>query len=104
MAETIEETLKTRGNVHGDFVESAVFKDAVGKLIRLTPNYDRMGHACRQAMFMIVEKMGRILYGNPTFADHWHDISGYAKLIDDAIIKGKLATTIIKEATNGNND
>lgn len=102
MAEPIEETLKTRGNVHGDFVSSALFKDAVGKLISLTPNYGRMGEACRQAMFMIVEKMGRILYGEPIFADHWHDISGYAKLIDNAITEGKLTPS--KEVANGNND
>lgn len=101
MAEAIEETLKTRGNVHGDFVSSAVFKDAVGKIIRMTPNYDRMDAACHQAMFMIVEKMGRILYGDPIFADHWHDISGYAKLIDNAITEGKLTPS--KEVTDGNN-
>ena len=102
MAEAIEETLKTRGNVHGNFVTSAVFKDTVNHLVSLTPNYDRMGHACRQAMFMIVEKMGRILYGEPIFADHWHDISGYAKLIDDAITNGIIQPN--KEVANGNND
>lgn len=102
MAEAIEETLKTRGNVHGDFVASAQFKDSVNSIVRLTPNYIRMDRACRQALFMIVEKMGRILYGEPHFADHWHDISGYAKLIDDAITDGRLKP--VKEATNGNND
>lgn len=101
MAEAIEETLKTRGNVHGNFVTSAVFKDRVRSLISLTPNYDCMGPACRQAMFMIVEKMGRILYGNPVFADHWHDISGYAKLVDDAITNGKIKPN--KEVANDNN-
>ena len=102
MAEEIEETLKIRGNVHGNFVDSAYFKDGVRTLIRQTPNYYSMGPACRQALFMIVEKMGRILYGEPIFADHWHDISGYAKLIDDAITEEKL--TPIKEVANGNND
>ena len=101
MAEAIEETLKTRGNVHGDFVSSAQFKDAVNSMVRLTPNYDCMGRACRQALFMIVEKMGRILYGDPHFADHWHDISGYAKLIDDAISNGTIKPN--KEVANGNN-
>ena len=101
MAEAIEETLKTRGNVHGDFVSSAQFKDAVNTIVRLTPNYDCMDCACHQALFMIIEKMGRILYGDPHFADHWHDISGYAKLIDDAITDERLKP--VKEVTNGNN-
>jgi hypothetical protein len=29
--------------------------------------------------------MGRILAGNPSHADHWHDIQGYAKLIEDRL-------------------
>ena len=101
MAEAIEETLKVRGNVHGDFVDSAYFKVGVEGLIRSTPNYYRMDPACRQALFMIVEKMGRILYGEPIFADHWHDISGYAKLVDDAITNGKIKPN--KEVANDNN-
>ena len=31
---------------------------------------------------MIVHKIGRILAGNPNHSDHWHDIAGYATLVD----------------------
>lgn len=36
--------------------------------------------AQREAMEMIVHKIGRIIHGNPHEADHWRDIAGYALL------------------------
>lgn len=31
---------------------------------------------------MIAHKIARILNGDPNYADNWHDIAGYATLID----------------------
>lgn len=37
----------------------------------------------REALEMIVHKIGRIISGNPHFRDHWADIAGYAKLVEN---------------------
>jgi len=41
-----------------------------------------------EALDMIFHKIGRILNGDPNYADSWIDIAGYAKLVADRL-KGK---------------
>lgn len=36
---------------------------------------------------MIAHKIGRILNGDPNYADSWIDIAGYAKLVADRLEK-----------------
>ena len=38
-----------------------------------------------EALEMIAHKIGRILNGDPHYADSWHDIAGYAKLVADRL-------------------
>lgn len=42
----------------------------------------------REALFMIAHKIGRIINGDPNYADSWHDIAGYAKLVADRLESG----------------
>ena len=39
----------------------------------------------REAIDMIIHKLGRIINGNPDKVDHWTDIAGYAKLVADRL-------------------
>ena len=39
----------------------------------------------REALFMIAHKIGRIVNGDPWYADSWVDIAGYAKLVADRL-------------------
>ena len=48
-----------------------------------------LGRTCRRGQTepclnidLIANKLGRILNGDPSYADNWHDIAGYASLID----------------------
>ena len=43
-------------------------------------SYDRLTPVQREALEMIVHKIGRILAGDPNHRDHWDDIAGYARL------------------------
>jgi len=43
-----------------------------------------MSASHREALEMIAHKIGRILNGDPNYADSWHDIAGYAKLAETA--------------------
>jgi len=44
---------------------------------------------------MIANKLGRILNGDPNYADSWMDIAGYAKLVADRLeaVSGEKSTT-----------
>ena len=39
----------------------------------------------REALEMVFHKVGRILNGDPDYADSWADIAGYAKLVADRL-------------------
>lgn len=39
----------------------------------------------REALDMIFHKIGRIVCGDPNYADSWHDIAGYAKLVENRL-------------------
>ena len=48
-------------------------------------NYDEMPHTHRMAMYMIASKMARIVNGDPNYIDNWHDIAGYATLVEQEL-------------------
>jgi len=77
---SVEETLATRGNTHGDFNTGAIISQRLCNVLRAGPSWDALTSAQMESLEMIAHKMARIVNGNPDFADHWHDISGYAKL------------------------
>jgi hypothetical protein len=35
----------------------------------------------QESLDMITHQIGRIIAGDPGFADHWRDIAGYAQLV-----------------------
>ena len=36
----------------------------------------------RESLEMLAHKVARILNGNPDYVDSWHDVSGYATLVE----------------------
>lgn len=42
-----------------------------------------------EALDMICHKIARILAGDPNEPDHWHDIAGYATLVEKEIKNGR---------------
>jgi hypothetical protein len=85
VSENIEETLKDRGNNYGDFTSHADITQCLKQVMQRTPGWERLSNDKREALEMIVHKIGRILNGNPEFHDSWHDIVGYAKLAADRV-------------------
>lgn len=75
--------LKEREATHGDFPSKARFIQAFKLMMRAAEGYDDLNPAQREALDMIATKIGRILFGQPDFADHWEDIAGYASLCID---------------------
>lgn len=75
--------LLTRGSTHGEFSENSQTVQQIKRLLRSKQNWTKMQDHHREALDMIVHKIGRIMHGNPEFKDHWRDISGYAKLTEE---------------------
>lgn len=84
---SVEQTLAERGQRYGDFADHAAIAQAVQDAMRLTrPNgWERLNDMQRQALTVIADKIARILSGDPNYADNWHDIQGYAKLVEDRL-------------------
>lgn len=81
----IDATLAERGKRYGAFRDQAVYADKINEVLVSSPNWTTMAPDQREALRIIANKIGRILNGDPDYADNWHDIVGYAKLVDDRL-------------------
>jgi len=78
--------LTERGSTHGRFIDHARATQRIKLVIRdelrrrNQRGQDKLTDMHIEALEMIAHKIGRILAGDPDFADHWIDISGYAEL------------------------
>lgn len=79
----IQETLQERESTHGRFEDNAALTEELMKLIRGSNNWQHIPPIFKVALFMICHKIARALSGDFQFDDHWKDIQGYAKLIED---------------------
>ena len=95
---SIENTLAERGNRYGDFTDHARLcqdlKDVMTTfaVVQNTPHsvaahfpWGDLPATHKQALEVIADKIARILSGDPNYADNWHDIQGYAKLVEDRL-------------------
>lgn len=88
--QSIDATLAERQSTYGSFEDVAFVTENIISVLKKC-NYDSMPHTHRMAMYMISSKMARIANGDFNHLDSWHDIGGYAKLIEN----------LIKENNNG---
>lgn len=80
-------TLLERGNRYGEFKDHAVIAQGIQDVMRAAPNWARLDPDMRQALTVISDKIARILNGDPYYADNWHDIVGYATLVEKRVVK-----------------
>lgn len=80
---TVSETLKERGNRYGDFSNHAEIAQSLQDFFRSLEGWKRLDANKRQALTVIADKIARIFNGDPEYKDNWHDIQGYAKLVED---------------------
>jgi hypothetical protein len=81
----VKETLKERGSRYGELHDHAVVTQAIKAAMEKDCNWDVLSDDKREALEMIAHKIGRILNGDPEYADSWHDIAGYAQLVEEAL-------------------
>lgn len=76
----IAQTLAERGARYGAYTDHAGASVALWAAMASQSGWTGLSAPQKHALTMIAEKMGRILSGDPTYADNWHDIEGYARL------------------------
>ena len=87
----IDAVLDERGSRYGKFTTHAEItqtlkREATRYLVRQCKELD---FDQQEALDMIFHKIGRIINGDPNYADSWVDIAGYAKLVADRL-EGKV--------------
>lgn len=83
----IDKTLAERGSRYGAFVGHAKVTQMLKAVIQdaLTERGKVLLDDQQEALDMICHKIGRIVNGDPDYADSWVDIAGYAKLVADRL-------------------
>lgn len=81
----IDAVLKERGDRYGSFVGHALIAQNIKAAMKDSANWDTLPKEMKESLEMVAHKIGRILNGDPTYKDSWHDIVGYVKLIDDTL-------------------
>lgn len=82
---TIDKTLSEREQRYGDFTDVAVTAQALQDTMRAAPGWDRLDPVQRQGLTAIADKIARILSGDPNYPDNWHDIAGYATIVEQRL-------------------
>lgn len=89
----IEQVLEQRGNRYGEFSTHAEVTQTFKVIIRskMGEKWDSLKDDQKESLEMIAHKLGRIINGDPDYADSWVDIAGYAKLVSDRLEKDAKA-------------
>lgn len=82
----LEQTLAQRGSRYGDFSVHAEIAQNIQDEMRNAKGWVHLSPVQKQALTVIADKIARILSGDPNYDDNWHDIQGYAKLVEDRLI------------------
>ena len=87
MSTDITTTLQERGQRYGRFIAHAFITQQLKSVIRhaLEAREKELCDDQQEALDMIAHKIGRIINGDPDYADSWHDIAGYAQLVADRL-------------------
>ena len=85
---SVEQTLLERGSRYGSFKGHSNYTQSIKDSYRVNEiNWTKLNDSQREALDMIAHKIGRILNGDPNYADSWHDIAGYATLVEQELEK-----------------
>lgn len=92
MVQSVGQVLEERGTRYGEFVNQAGIAQGIHQVIEFGM---KMSGKTRFSFYvdelevinMIVNKLARIVNGDPHYSDSWRDIAGYATLVADRLDK-----------------
>ena len=85
----VTETLDQRENRYGDYSKVAGTSQFLKAVIRQGASWPDMEDYMQESLDLICNKIARIVNGDPYYDDSWHDVGGYAKLVEIELAKGK---------------
>jgi len=85
----IQTTLVERGSRYGVYTGHAQITQAIKRAMKDSPTskWAELTDDQKETLEMVAHKIGRILNGDPSYHDSWHDIVGYATLTADEILR-----------------
>ncbi len=78
VAIALDELIDAHQATHGDFADTAAIAQALKSVLDVAAA--GLGVVQREALDQIAVKIARICAGDPTCAEHWRDLAGYAWL------------------------
>ncbi len=80
-------TLAERGKHYegpGGYADTARTAQMLKRIFRQSLNWTEgnLTSSMQESLDMIANKLARVLNGNPGHADSWHDVAGYATLVE----------------------
>lgn len=78
----VDGTLADRAKTYGSFATQADITQDLKITMRGSRNWNGLPNDMKEALEMNASKIARILNGDPNYSDSWHDIAGYALLIE----------------------
>jgi hypothetical protein len=84
---TIQDTLAERGKTYGEFIDNALCSQALKHVMENSLKWSSAAADQREALTVIAQKISRLLTGDIDHIDSWHDISGYATLVENRLKK-----------------
>jgi len=81
----VDTVLGERGATYGTFSGVARITQQLKHCLKQGDSYHKLAPDQKESLDMIASKLGRIVSGDPDYADSWVDIAGYAKLISDRL-------------------
>lgn len=78
----INDTLKERGKRYGNFARHAFLAQSLKRVMHNARSWNELEPDVQEALDMIQHKIARILNGDAAYTDSYHDIAGYATLVE----------------------
>jgi len=89
----VNDTLNERGQKYGSYKELSQISQQLKRVVENYQGYNRISDAQREALDMIFSKIARVISGDPNYVDSWHDIAGYATLVEQILISQQSSLT-----------
>lgn len=105
MVQSTAEVLAERGTRYGQFINQAGIAQGIHSVINFGisisgKSREKNFHVDElEALNMIVNKIARIVNGDPHYSDSWRDIAGYATLVADRLDKD--STKLLESQNDG---
>ena len=89
----VDDTLDQREKTYGSFKDHSTLSQSLKSRMKCHQGWTKLQPDQEEALEMIQHKIARIINGDPSYTDSWHDIQGYAKLVEDRLLKDSANST-----------